>query len=606
MKMRVLSAIVVAVLVLNACGGGGGGGGSSAPVASDEVKSEDSLPTGPRVDLAAKRYFPMSPGDSWLYSFKYPFERPPETRSFATNAQGDIVRLTETAHRSDGSNAPLGATSYRRTSEGLIDLAPLGDDAPASANQVIGPLLRYAEPFYPTGSVRRSVREGGWGADVDNDRTPERFRFEFSQIVVGFESLSTGIGELTEVARIRTTTALTLFLTRVPGSTRTLVYTEEEWFAPGVGLVRSNRSVTDERGTEQAPAETLEILVSGVGGRNVLAPPSDGTLKKLSLMHSRIVFDAVRGRYHVSVQPTDAVYPNRVVSVDASSGSIVAVSPILGADPYSLALVPDSSALYVGIGGTGDVVQLALPGLTEAQRVRLPSTPEDGQAYADALAVSPIDPDTVVVSMGRGSIRPRYAIGVGVIRAGVLQPRIAATPPGHIRHIVFGPTGAQVYGADTQTSPPYLYALTVLLDGVRLDDSRRLEGINIYPDAVTGIDASSGTLLVDRTLFRTSDLAPVGTVSDPAFGCRAQFTSRLVCAESPTSFLGTTRSWRIAVLDRDTRKPIARPVVEGSASPGVVLSIIPGPSGQVAVSRTPAGNPFEAAEIWLFDSELLR
>ncbi|MFN8838171.1 MAG: hypothetical protein ACK5XG_05230, partial [Burkholderiales bacterium] len=63
------------VLPLAGCGpgggSGGGSGGSSSPDPLQVSRSEDDVPTGARIDLAAKRCFPMSPGDTWLYAFAY-------------------------------------------------------------------------------------------------------------------------------------------------------------------------------------------------------------------------------------------------------------------------------------------------------------------------------------------------------------------------------------------------------------------------------------------------------------------------------------------------------------------------------------------------------
>src|SRR5438046_1412983 len=146
-------------------------------------------------------------------------------------------------------------TPYTVTPDGLLNTRPLGD-VPAGAAYIAGAILEYATPLYPVGATRTHVRSGPWGEDLDGDGIGESFRFEYTQVFLGFETmqLSTTV-TLNDVAHFRN--VIRLFLRGTRSADRSIAFTEEAWFAPGLGLVRAQRVAVDEIGALVDAPHTL-------------------------------------------------------------------------------------------------------------------------------------------------------------------------------------------------------------------------------------------------------------------------------------------------------------------------------------------------------------
>src|SRR5207247_2434032 len=156
-------------------------------------------------------------------------------------------------------------TTYLVSADGLLDPSPLGTGLPASAANIVGAIFEYATPLYPVGAERKHLRSGPWGADLDGDGIGESFRYEFTQVFLGFESAQfSDIFTLKDVAHFRNVFKVTLRPT-APGNTDyAITVNEETWFAPGLGLVKALRSVVDSDGATLDPPHTL-VFSSGYG-----------------------------------------------------------------------------------------------------------------------------------------------------------------------------------------------------------------------------------------------------------------------------------------------------------------------------------------------------
>ena len=206
----VLSAVVVGVL--SACGGGGGGvgggegggeGGGTSLRDPLPTLVQDILPTGDRLDLRDRRYFPAQAGDSWTYDVVRGGNTIAGAASLSvTSSSGDDAWLSETVQGETTVN------HWRRTADGIVAVAALQNDAPAAAAALVGDLLEFPEPFYAVGAERRLIRQGSWGDDLDGDGQAESFRLEMTQVLVGFETVNLPLGSA-EAAHFRTTVRLT-------------------------------------------------------------------------------------------------------------------------------------------------------------------------------------------------------------------------------------------------------------------------------------------------------------------------------------------------------------------------------------------------------------
>lgn len=190
----------VAVAILSACGGGGGSSGPAVRAALPRIV-EDTVPAGERLDLRSRNYFPAATGDTWTYSAVQ-----------GGASIGTVTRSVSSVSGNDFTIAEAGfgtteSTNYRRSTEGLVQVDLMGDSVSAAARALIGEILEFAEPFYPVGGTRRSVRQGDWGSDEDGDGINESFRLELTQQLVGLETVSLPLGSA-ETAHFRTVMAL--------------------------------------------------------------------------------------------------------------------------------------------------------------------------------------------------------------------------------------------------------------------------------------------------------------------------------------------------------------------------------------------------------------
>src|SRR5262249_41708233 len=144
----------------------------------------DELPSGQRTDVSSKNLFQMAAGDLWFYTVLDAGGHPTGAQAFrqvtADDGQGHVSL-------NDNDGGPS-VTDYVVSADGLLDTAPLGTSPVAMAG-IVGSIFEYATPLYPVGATRRHVRSGPWGADVDGDGVADSFRYEYTQVFLGFETV---------------------------------------------------------------------------------------------------------------------------------------------------------------------------------------------------------------------------------------------------------------------------------------------------------------------------------------------------------------------------------------------------------------------------------
>lgn len=573
-------------LLLSACGGGGGGGDDSANIREPLPQLvSDTYPTGDRLDLVSRNYFPAASGDSWTYTVS---DNGTPTGQTATrrviSATPDTFTISETLP-----GAPTEIESYRRTSAGISQL-DLASDLPAAVRTLIGEVMLFPEPFYPVGSTFRSIRQGSWGEDADGDGIIDSFRFELTQQLVGFETVVLPLGS-PEAARFRTVITVTASPSSLQSAPATITASEESWWAPGIGLVRVDRSVTDEQGV--TTTQSLAIASGSVGGTPLFAGQPDGTLVKLSLPHNALVFDASRNRYYASIPSSAGLTGNSVATIDAATGA-VSYSAAVGSEPFAMAVAPDGSALYVGLNGSGDVVKLTLPAMSEQYRVRLPTAPVFGtQLQPKSIAVSPVESDVIAVSTFDPA-RSNTNSGVVQIRAGALQPQMVGGLFSSTRAgpLTYDGNGTTVYGFDDETSGFSLYAMSVLGDGLLLTNERSVT----LGYGMRTIDWTTQGIVGSLAIYRASDFTLLGSVSHSH--CRAHsVANRMVCIAG---------SGRLALVDMGSFATVASPAFSVDASPPTPNQLVPGAAGQVAMRFGSSYINTPATDLWLFTSPLLQ
>lgn len=572
----------VLAALLAACGGGGGGGGSGGSAGTAPLLptlSEDVAPAGARTDVSARNLFPLAVGDTWTY----------DRRSGSTGAvTGTVTRSVAAGPDANGylrlrevDGADVVDTLYRRVAAGLEMRDPFGAEGfLPGVYQALPSYIEYPTPLYPVGGLRRSLRQGSLGVDIDGDGQVDYYSAELRQIFRGFETIAV-LGQPTEVAHFSITLSFLAVGTRTRVS-YTVTATEETYFASGIGLVRAERAATGSDGAIVTPAYAIELRSATIGGQVVNG--TDGNSMIVRMTHADLVYDPLRAVYYASV-PSSVIDGNRIARIDAQSGAVSYSAPV-GSNPGALALSADGSVLYVGLGGSGEIVSLELPNLQELARVRLPMDPFFGQLFAEDISVSPASRDVFAVSTRRSGVSPRHG-GVFLVRDMVVQPRRTQDHTGSNR-IGFDATGSQIYGYNNETTEFGLRRIEVLADGLR-------EAAVVAANGGFGtmLDVRDGLALVGPSAFAAdASLAPLGSVSG-AWDCsKLPGRPRVAC-------LSSTEANRLVVADTLSFALLGTPrYVDVSGSLFAPRRVVPGAARRVAIS--------EGDRIVLFESDLLQ
>jgi hypothetical protein len=589
--------VIAACLLLSACGGGGGGGGGAGSNAPPfPTTSEDQLPPGTRIDVSTKNLFQMGAGDSWTYTKLDKSGNLVGTASRQVTSGPDASGRVSITDYDGGSST----TTYIVSADGLLDPSPLGSGVPASAANIVGAIFEYATPLYPVGAERKHVRSGPWGQDLDGDGIGESFRYEFTQVFLGFETAQfSGVFTLKDVAHFSNVFKVTLRPT-APGNTDyAITVSEETWFAPGLGLVKALRSVVDSDGVTLDQPHTLLFSSGYIAGVNwnISAPPPvlDGSFVDVPLAHNALVYDSVRNVYYASVPGSVIGNGNRIATIEPVTGQVSYSAPV-GSEPKALALAADASVLYVGLDGSGDVVKLALPSMTELGRAKLVSDPFFGQSHAETIAVSPADATVVAVSMAWSGVSPRHA-GAALLRDMVMQPKRTQVHTGS-NLVAFDAAGAKVYGLNNETTEFGLRRIQVLADGL----VQELVVAAATSFATSALGFANNRVIAGSTLYDAPALTAAGVISGATDCVPGRSSALLLCLR--TADFSTGRG-SLLIADSGTFV-IKASLLYALSEPfaGTSRRLVEGPAGQVAIGYPVSGSG-SVSKIRLFSSAQL-
>lgn len=586
---RGLSSILAAGLV--GCGGGGGGAGPSGDTTTNvgnvfAAQSSETAPVGARVDLLGAGYMPFDHGATWTYAMLDPAGTPVGTSvvtlsNTAAVGGGRQLRFT----RQEGSTTDT--TDYVWRADGLYtSLADVG--APPGVLALIGELREYAFPSYAAGETRTVVRAGTWDGDVDGDGRPESFRLEYGQRYEGIVPLALPWDAAASAARMTATLRLAIQPSSAGAQALGVVSTSEEYFAAGVGLVKSTERLEDLNGVLQETPRSYAIVSADIGALHFAAPvPSAPAV--VALPHAALAFDSTRNVYYASVPGTAATGANSIATIVPATGAVT-YSAALGAAPDVLAVSPEGSFLYVGLRGAGQVVKLALPSLTEVARVTLGSDAFYGTYYAESLAVSPADPNVVAVSRASPTTSPRH-LGVALISGTAILPAITQTHTGS-NLITFGADGSTLYGFNNETTEFGLRRIDVAVDGLR--QGAVVNGNGDF--STRSLLFASGQIYLGSRSWRASDLTDSGAFDTQAALCvPLASTLRAACTPRFTD-PGTLTVWNAATFAQQATVPLP------ALGANTVKNLVPGRAGAMAVS---VGDFFGGARIILLNDASL-
>ncbi|MES2716189.1 MAG: hypothetical protein V4795_10510 [Pseudomonadota bacterium] len=557
---------------LAACGGGGGGGGSGDGAAVDDNQrpplptlSRDDDPSAPRLAVGPDDYLPQADVLASFDRLDSNGQRLGLTTLRLTRPAPDSLRLTETE---DGQFELV--TDLRRTAAGWAMSTIPNNQLPAAVNDAIGSLLQLPSPFHAIGSIRVQYRSGSYGVDLDGDGVHESFEFEYRQRMVGEEAVAGPHGPITAL-HIRDDFVLTVLPSRRSLAPVQATDSSDYWLARGLGFVREQVRSVDGEGGQVFPPYALALTALQIAGIDALDPSLVRDLRSIALVHRDLVYDAARRVYYASVPGSVPGQGNRLASIDATTGA-VSYSAVVGADPGALALAADGASLHVALDGSSEVLRLALPGLAELSRTRLPLHPLFGSALqVQALAASPTSPGVVAVALAMQGASQTHA-GVALLRDGLLMP-VQTAPFSGANQIVFGADGNSLFGINTESTEFGLRRIAVQADGLVVQQVRADAFASFY---ISAIDRTGQRLVLANRIVDADSLAPLGQIAG-ASECRVLTSTRLACT---TGFAAPDQ--RLLLADPVTAQVVASLRLPADSTADT-RRLVAGPSGQLAV-----------------------
>lgn len=295
----------------------------------------------------------------------------------------------------------------------------------------------------------------------------------------------------------------------------------------------------------------------------------------IALAHNDVVHDATRNVFYASVQGSDAAHANRIATIAAGTGAVAYSAPV-GSEPGVLAVAPGGQYLYVGLRGAGEVVKLALPAMTEVARIPL-GTGTFGPHFAESIAVSPADADTIAVSLQSHLVTPRHE-GVVLVTGTTIAPVSTQSHTGS-NLVTFDGGGSILYGINNETTESGLREIAVAADGLR-------ETRVVTADDLTRRIQFAGGLVYLRTSAWTTGLVRAATFGDgTAVQCGRLASARVACIPF------NTRAGVLSIYDAGTFA--ALPAVEIPVAADDLRFFVPGAAGTLALS-TATGQ-----QVWL-------
>jgi hypothetical protein len=197
-------------------------------------------------------YMPMAEGRTWE------IKRTTTETGAPTKNTTETVRITGT-RLINGTQATVFQTTvlgesgskedYRvKTSEGVFYYGSNVSTDRVAAQ--VSPYLEYRFPLTPDSSFEQISRRGiDYGRDLDMDSINESLAIRSVVSVLGFESVTVAAGTFHACARVRTDLTETVTYSR-SGRTLTVIGTVDEWFAPGMGLVKAHVEYSSPGWTE--------------------------------------------------------------------------------------------------------------------------------------------------------------------------------------------------------------------------------------------------------------------------------------------------------------------------------------------------------------------
>lgn len=543
---RLLASFTLSVL-LASCGGGGGDTSTIPPTtvastADAQTPTQRSRQPPPTLvqdtnppstgSFASLNLFPLNVGDYGDFN-----------KVNAAGVATDLMRIK--VEKSQGNLPNTVSVVELRTliyeddrSEYLVDadgvsLIFANDPSfPNIAEAIIGKININTNIAYQIGAERIQFRRGSLGRDLTGDGVDEGFSLKVSQIFLGFQTVTFSNVPL-QVARFKNTFTVTLMSSNPGDADVSTIATEDSFYAPNYGLVKTVRAVFDERMEPTAEPYTLIIYEGNINGKwwtDGLF--SDGSIVKTDVLRpADVVYSPVHKKYF-GLEPTADSFPNPngLFSVDALSGTVERIS--ISGNPSSVAISADGLYAYLGLKETGEVVKYSVSPWREVSRFLLPQLSDSHgtpiRVYAEGIAVAPGDSNRIVVksmagvSLYDGTSRAQFFNGYG-------DP--ATFPPNVVgNQILFGASGLEFFLAGSSTLGQHVLSRFQITSG-GISQTQSILIQNFKPDFLASpesrLSLNGAAIVYDNAVFAQSNLAFKGPL--PGKSCEIYGVTRVAC-----------------------------------------------------------------------------
>ncbi len=237
-----------------------------------------------------------------------------------------------------------------------------------------------------------------------------------------------------------------------------------------------------------------------------ILPSSSGTtsLSAWNYASMDLAWDATDSRLILPVWSADPVYPNSILEIDPTDGSITK-STTSTTDPELVRITDDDKNIYVGFGQANEVQELTLPNLGTSTSWSLGNNKFNGPYYAWDIEPAPGAPQTTAVNFANYCCTPPQNEGMTIYDSGVARPNIAAS--GRFQNLQWNQGANTIYGGTVDYD---LYALSVDSTGIISPPLLYLQGTSAFPGNIH-YDSGTGNLFTDSGLvYNSATFAVVG------------------------------------------------------------------------------------------------